>query len=362
MTRPPLTPEPAPQSASPRILAVTTDPWLAERVEELAAAAGVPLEQRRELPPGWSHRPDLALTIVDAEVDLAGERRQGLVLVCAAEPGPPVWRRAVEAGAEQVVILPEGEPWLLDRMLDAAAPAPAAAVVGVIGGRGGAGASTLAVAVASAAAGRELRTLLVDADPLGGGLDLLVGAEWEGGLRWEDLIGARGRLQPTLLSLMLPTVDHLSVLSWGRRPGESGTTGSVADAMSAVLHSAVREFDLVVVDLSRRFVEEDVVALQACRTVIVVVPSEVRATAAATRVCARLDPWVADQRLVVRGPAPAGLPAEAVADALGLPLVGQLRSEPAVAAALDRGERLPSRPRGALTVLSRRLVAQVFAA
>jgi septum formation inhibitor-activating ATPase MinD len=157
-------------------------------------------------------------------------------------------------------------------------------------------------------------------------------------------------------------MDDLSVLSWGRRAGGFGAGQVHPDAVSAVLQSATREFDLVVVDLSRRFAQEDLPALRACRTVIVVVPSEVRAAVAATEVRVRLDPLVADQRLVVRGPAPAGLPAEAVAEALGLPLVGQLRSEAAVAAALDRGEPLPARPRGALTVLSRRLLANVLAA
>lgn len=366
MTRP-VTRELSSGAGVPALLAVTTDPWLGERLTGLAAAAGVPLEHLPELPAGWSRRPGHALVLVDADADVAPERRPGVVLVSAAEPAPQVWRHAVELGAEQVVVLPEGEPWLLDRMLDAVAPAPTAAVLGVIGGRGGAGASTLAVGLASVAARSGVRTLLVDADPLGGGLDLLVGAEQEGGLRWEDLAGARGRLQPTLLSSMLPTVGDptvadLSVLSWGRRSRDLGAAEASPETVSAVLCSAVREFRLVVVDLSRRFAEEDLAALRACRTVVVVVPSEVRATAAATGVCARLDPWVADQRLVVRGPAPAGLPAEAVADALGLPLVGHLRCEPTVAAALDRGEPLPARPRGALTTLSRRLLAEMLPA
>jgi secretion/DNA translocation related CpaE-like protein len=362
MPRPAVKARPRPAGGPPGLLAAIGDRWIGERVAGLAAAADVPLERRTELPPGWSRRADLRLVLVDPGTDLAGERRPGLVMVCAAEPGPDVWRRAVELGAEQVVVLPEGEPWLLDRMLDAAAPAPTAVVLGVIGGCGGAGASTLAVGLASVAAGSGLHTLLVDADPLGGGLDLLVGAEEESGLRWDDLAAARGRLEPALLSTMLPSSGALSVLSWARRSRDAGTAGVPAEAVTAVLHAATREFDLVVVDLSRRFAEEDLAVLRACRSIVVVVTSEVRATAAATGVCGRLEPWVADQRLVVRGPAPAGLPAEAVADALGLPLVGQLQSEPAVAAALDRGEPLPSRPRGALTVLSRRLLAQLLAA
>lgn len=418
-----------------QVLLATADPELGRRLAGLAAAAGVPTDPLPALPAGWSRRPGVGLVLVDATAVVAMERRDGVVLVCTGEPDPPVWRRAVELGAERVVTLPEGESWLLDRILDVTRPGPAAPVLGVIGGRGGAGASTLAVGLAAVAARSKVHTVLVDADPLGGGLDLLVGMERERGLRWKDLSGARGRLQPGLLSSLLPTSGGLTVLSWGRpatdvETGGSGGAGDVFGhpsdgdsrdgqypdgagsasfragpgpgspgslpvglglspvardlegcdpgrdwggsglsvpeldprALTAVLDSAACEFDLVVVDLSRRFGAADLAALRVCRTVVLLVPAEVRATAAASGVRGLLDFTVADQRLVVRSPAPSGLPAEAVADALGLPLAGELRSESAVAAALDRGEPLPDRPRGALTVLSRRLLTQVLAA
>ena len=67
-----------------------------------------------------------------------------------------------------------------------------ALTVGVIGGRGGAGASTLACALAVTAARDGRRTMLVDGDPLGGGLDVLLGGEQAGGLRWPDFAASRG--------------------------------------------------------------------------------------------------------------------------------------------------------------------------
>ncbi|HET9654034.1 MAG TPA: septum site-determining protein Ssd [Kineosporiaceae bacterium] len=362
------------------VVAVTGEPWLADRLSALAEAAGIGLHLRSDLPVGWSSRIRASLILVGAEVDPGGERRDGVVLVCGSDPEPEVWRRAIACGAEQVVVLPDGEPWLLDRIVDAVSPPPTAAVLGVIGGRGGAGASTLAVGLASVATRSGVRTLLVDNDPLGGGLDLLLGLEEEGGLRWSDLAGARGRLQPGVLASMLPGVPDLRVLTWGRFPAEdagaasspsaqtsgpacgswSEEPGPGAAAVEAVLGTAAREFELIVLDLTRRFGPGDRAASRACRTVFVVVPAEVRATAAAAAVCAQLDRTVADQRLVVRGPAPSGLPADAVADALGLPLAGELRTEPAVATALDRGEALPGRSRGALPVLCRRLLSQVL--
>jgi hypothetical protein len=90
--------------------------------------------------------------------------------------------------------------------------------------------------------------------------------------------------------------------------------------------------------------------------VLLVVPAEIRATAAAGQVAARLAACTADLRLVVRGPAPGGLTDLLVADELGLPLAGWLAPEPGLATALERGEP-PGRPgRGPLARLAADLV------
>jgi hypothetical protein len=68
-----------------------------------------------------------------------------------------------------------------------------------------------------------------------------------------------------------------------------------------------------------------------------VVPSELRAVAAAARVAARLGAVCRDVRVVVRGPAPSGLSAAEVAGTLRLPLAGELRPEPSIARALEEG-------------------------
>src|SRR2546421_294935 len=86
------------------------------------------------------------------------------------------------------LIVTEDEPWLVDRIADAAEGiGEPALTIGVVGGRGGAGASTLACALAVTAARSGHRTMLIDGDPLGGGLDVLLGGERAGGLRWPDL-------------------------------------------------------------------------------------------------------------------------------------------------------------------------------
>jgi cellulose biosynthesis protein BcsQ len=361
----------------PVVLAVTDDPDLLDRLTGLAATAGVSLGHLSVPGPGWPPPEQVRLVLAGADADLPAQRRPGIVLVSAGEPPVQVWRTAVAVGAERVAVLPEAEPWLLERLLDAADRSPHAPILGVVGGRGGAGASTVAVAVAATAARDRARTLLVDADPYGGGLDLLVGLEQEAGLRWPDLTGARGRLQPGVLAATLPEADGLWVLSCDRdlpgpRPVTAGATerpdglpafppgrgGLPAAAVDAVLRAGAREFDLVVVDLPRVPDPAALTAAGACRTVLLIVPAEVRATAAAGRVISQLDRVAPDQQLVVRGPAPTGLAADSVADALGLPLFGEVRTESAVAAALDRGEPVP-RPRGSLGGLARRLLAHL---
>lgn len=108
-----------------------------------------------------------------------------MVLVGRDQDDSGVWRRAVEIGADHVLMLPDGEQWLVDRIADVAEGIGRPALtVGVLGGRGGAGASTLACALALTSAREGRRTLLVDADPLGGGLDVLLGGEAAEGLRW----------------------------------------------------------------------------------------------------------------------------------------------------------------------------------
>jgi secretion/DNA translocation related CpaE-like protein len=267
-----------------------------------------------------------------------------------------VWQQAMRVGAEQVAVLPEAEAWLVDRLLAVRAPSRPAPLVAVIGGRGGAGASVLACALALTAARAGHRPALVDADPFGAGLDLMLAAEQVPGLRWPDLAQARGRVDGAGVLAGLPAVDGIAVLAWGPAPAPEPRVGTVA----SVLDALVRQASLVVVDLPRAGGPGWEPALDRACLGLLVVPAEVGATAAAARVCARIQTRLPDLRLVVRGPAPTGLPAEAVAEALDLPLAGRIRAEPGLAAGLDRGEPPLLRPRGPLAGLCRRLTGELL--
>jgi hypothetical protein len=96
------------------------------------------------------------------------------------------------------------------------------------------------------------------------------------------------------------------------------------------------------VDLPRTLDDVAREVLSAATCALLVVPAEVRATAAAARVAARAGLLCRDLRLVVRGPSPADVTAAEVERALGLPLAGSLRPEPHLDGHLEEG-RPPGR-------------------
>jgi secretion/DNA translocation related CpaE-like protein len=346
-----------------RPLVITADLEALDELLRLAAIAGTEVDVAHDLPAARPHWASAPLVVVGADlVERVARsrlgRRPGLVVLGHDLDDAGIWQRAVEVGAEHVVFLPDAEAWLVEALADAVEGGSAeGVVVAVVGGRGGAGATCLAAALAVAAARRSRRALLLDGDPLGGGIDLVLGGELATGLRWPDLGATRGRLPAAALADALPALHGLSVLSWDRGdPAEPSV-----EAVRAVLGAARRSCDLVVADLPRTLDDATREVLVQATTTLLVVPAEVRATAAAGRVAARIGLLCRDLRLVVRGPSPAGLPARAVQEALALPLAGELRPEPGLARALERGEPPGSRARSPLAVLSDQLLDDLLA-
>jgi len=335
--------------ATGRPLVVTGDDVLLDDLLRLTTVGALTPDVAGD--PGSAARRWLAAPLVLVGTDVADAlaaasppRRPGVLLVGRDLDDATVWRKAVAVGAEHVVLLPDGEAWLVDRFTDVAEGGAEAFTIAVVGGRGGAGATVLAASLAVASVRRGTRTMLVDGDPLGGGIDLVVGGEDRAGLRWPDLVATRGRVGADALRSALPQVDDLRVLSWDR----SDSLRIPGATMREVLAAGRRGSDLVVVDLPRRVdaaVEE---TLMHATTTLLVVPAEIRATAAAARVAAALTLVCGDVRVVVRGPAPSGLDGAVIAASLGLPLAGELAAEPRLAEALERGEPPGRRVRGPL--------------
>ncbi|MEU9202416.1 septum site-determining protein Ssd [Streptomyces sp. NPDC048332] len=327
---------------------MTEDVELLDDLLRLCAAAGAEPEVHHTMPDrrgGWEQAP-MVLVGDDAAVRCRGAaRRRGVMLVGRDQDAPDVWRRAVEIGAEYVLRLPDAENWLVDQIANAAEGVGRPALtVGVIGGRGGSGASTLACALAVTAARSGRRTMLIDGDPLGGGIDVLLGGERAEGMRWPDFAHSKGRVGGGALEESLPALHGLRVLSWGR----DDWVVIPPQAMQAVLGAARRLGGVVVVDLPRRVDEAVAEALAQLDLGLLVVPGELRAVAAAKRVASMAGMVLGDLRVVARGPYASGLDDQWVAQAMGLPLVGELPLEPGLLAEQDTGEPPGGSPRGPL--------------
>jgi secretion/DNA translocation related CpaE-like protein len=345
-------------SAPDRVLLLSRRDALLAAVLRLAALSGTRMDVwsgTGAVPAAWR---SAAAVLVDPDsLPLTGAaappRRPGVQLVTLQQPDADAWRCAVEVGADQVVVLPEDSSQLLD-LLGAATEAvrPRATTVTVTGGCGGAGASTLAAALAVTSA-REAPTVLLDADPHGGGLDVLLGVEQTPGARWPELVESRGRLGAAALSQALVPVGELRLLSWDR----SAATTVPAEAMATVLDAAGRAGDLVVVDVPRRWDDPGSIAVAGADLALLVVPATVRAVASAAHTVRALQALTAEVRVVVRDPAPGGLGSADVGRAIGLSVAAEIDSEPAVRQAADRGEPPVRRGRGSLHDACRALLA-----
>ena len=354
-------PVPTPVRPGPRLpLVVTADTELLDDLLRLAAAGGTEVDVAPDPAAARLRYAGAPLVVIGTDQAAACLRarlpRRARLVVVGQEPiVDTAWEVAELLGAEFVVALPTAEPWLVDRFAERPRSGPPGQVLAVIGGRGGAGASILAGGLAVTAVGAGLRTLLVDADPWGGGLDLVLGWEQVDGLRWPALLGAGGRIDPPALLQALPKRGDLVLLSFARDdllpvPGE---------AMTATLDAARRGRDVVIADLPRHLDDAATLALQAADQTLLVVPAELRATAAAARVAAMVALHCENVSVVVRGPAPGRLRPREVAKVLGLPLAGSLRPEPAMCQALERGQAPTASGAGPLAELCKRIITDL---
>ncbi|WP_165962935.1 septum site-determining protein Ssd [Occultella glacieicola] len=329
----------------PFIALRSADATLIEAVRAVTSLAGVPLAIH---PPA------------------AGPPEAGLLLDSATEWGPqdPSWTelrhrsawvsavpeaQAPDGGA--CLVLPGDAEQVLARAR-AGTRTRRAQVVGVVGARGGVGTSALATALARACADAGLGVALADLDVTGAGVELLLGIEHEGGVRWADLAGGRGAYDAESISVALPVWHGVHVLSADWRGGPApGAETPVLDALAAA-------HDVLVLDLARGPAEpgqENAAAF--CDVVLVLATCDV-ASAAGAQVVARAVTG-ADVRLVVRGPAPGGLTAEEIAQTCDLPLELTMRPERSLAAAVERGVAPGEQRRGPLIRGARTLVGRL---
>jgi hypothetical protein len=181
-------------------------------------------------------------------------------------------------------------------------------VVGVLGGSGGVGASSFAASLAFAAR----PSVLIDLDPVGGGIDVLLGIESVGGARWSGLRLDGGHLDPGVLAGGLPRWNEVvAVLAADVEPAPSA---------AAQVVEAAGQLGPVVLDLPRAPSPLRDTMLSHCELSVLVLAGEVRELAAARAVLRTLPAGVVLGAVVRRG----ALSPESSAELLGLPLVGAL--------------------------------------
>jgi MinD superfamily P-loop ATPase len=186
-------------------------------------------------------------------------------------------------------------------------------VIGVVGGSGGVGASTFAAVLAATATAGGLRdAVLVDLDPVAGGIDVLLGAEDLPGPRWSGLRLAGGDLEPRLLAEGLPRWSSVAFIAADVMP----TAAVVQQAVG--IASAIGP---VVIDLARWPCDARRAAIDGCDLVVLVARPEVAALTAARAVSASLG----DVRVgaVIRIRSTSGR-ADRIARLLGVPLIGTM--------------------------------------
>ena len=207
------------QLSNSRPLFVCGNEDLLDQVLALSHRAGVDLQVVADAGSARLLWPDASVVLVDGAlagaIELAGLPRRLKVIVLGADlDDAEIWRRALSIGADHVVFLPDAEQWLISTLGAAVIGSPSGRVIAVVGGSGGVGASTTAAALAIHASKSEGMVSLVDADPRSGGMDLLLGAEDEPGVRWPELANASGFIDPDALLGALPVANDVALLTW----------------------------------------------------------------------------------------------------------------------------------------------------
>ena len=346
-------------STAPPPLLVTADDRLLEELLRLAAAAGTTPEVARDVPAAlraWGRAPLVLVghDLADPLARASPSRREGVFVVLLAPTPDAVFRSALAVGAESVAELPRSEGWLVERLTDVVDTGPARGLtLSVIGGSGGAGATTFACALGQVA-GRTGPSVVVDADPLGPGVDRVLGLDLVEGVRWDGIGHATGRLSARALRESLPRRAGVAALTWYAGPQPPSLQ---AFAVREVISAARRGHDTVVVDLPRGhdpLVDE--IVCRCDRLLVMVVPT-VPGLAGAVRMCRRFVDH-GTVATVVRG---GSIDDEALHRLTGVPVAVRMPDQRGLCEAIDLGlgpvrTRRAPLGRAAREVLAARLV------
>ncbi|MGG5174858.1 septum site-determining protein Ssd [Pseudarthrobacter sp. J1763] len=334
-------------------LLVTAADSIVAQVERAAAAVGATVIVAADPVQALQNWDQVAEVLVGSDIhDLPARRRAPALLIGETADGTDLWDQAAHLGAERVVILPEGISWLAEFMGRQNTDAGTAHVLGLIGASGGVGATTAACWLAHLGADAGIRTLLVDGDPQGGGLELALAAEDAAGLRWPDFATVRGSIGEDQLASSLPTVGGFAFLSW---PGSKHAVGAVdAASLSGVLDAARRTFELVIIDIGRSAEQVTNFAWD-CDRILFLAPPQLKAAISASRMLHELPP--VPTSLVFRGRPGNGLDGSVVAAAIGVPFECALPNIRGTASCAEDGRLLEVARRRAVRKFASRVLS-----
>lgn len=332
-------------------LLVTNDDGLLADLVRLSAAAGVVPGNARDAASALRSWTTAPLVLVGADlvgsVAQAQPVRRPHVHVVGTDPLPDsLYRAAIDCGAESVLSVLDAESSLVELLTDTGdGSLPDGVTIGVVGGAGGSGATVFTAALAQIISAR-VPTLVVDVDPLGAGVDRILGLESVGGTRWDALAGATGRLSARSLRESLPSRDALSVLTW---PTDR-VTDLPALAVREVVSAGRRGFPALLLDLPRQRdpIVDDLVAR--CDHVVLVSTLTVPAITSASRIVRRLPKHATG--LVARG---SGAAAAEVERLLGVPLLATMSNQRGLDETIDLGAGPLRSRRGPLTRTARKV-------
>jgi secretion/DNA translocation related CpaE-like protein len=324
-----------------RPLLITADQDLIDEVIAIATSRAIEMRVEGSLAlarPLWLSAPAILVgPDVLAECEATSLPRRVAVAVVATDNNTDtserhMWRAAVHLGAENVMLVPTNSANVAEMLsVSLEGPARFGRIVTLSAGSGGAGASTVSLALAQLAVKAGIKTLLIDADPFGGGLDLLAGIEDGEGIRWGALLDAHGRVAAPAFEAGLVNVGGASLLSFGR--DEFAIPDSAISA--SVLDTATRVFDLVIIDCGRDTFSDVFIARSHLN--LVIVRNHVRATAAAAARLRQLQKGSAETKVLIARDAH-GIDADSIARALGVTEVAVLPFLPGMAVRADDGD------------------------
>ena len=339
-------------------LFVTDDQALLDELLRLAAGAGVTPDVARDPGSalrGWSEAPlvllgaDLTATIAQ----LCPSRRRGVHIVLAGPTPHELFREALAVGAENVTELPGSAEWVSELLTDLGdAGRTEAPLVGVVGGSGGAGATTFACALGQVAS-RTGTAMVVDLDPLGPGIDRVLGLDHTPGVGWDALCTTSGRLGSRALREAVPRREGLGALAWRASAPATLQAFAVRESLSA----ARRGHDLVVVDLPRSAdaLVDEVVAR--CELLLIVARPTVSGIASATKLASR-HRGRTGLKLVLRGH---GVGPDQVSTVTKVPVLATMPDQRGLAESIDLGLGPVRSRRGPLGRAAQQVLAQVSA-